>query len=146
MVKGETDSVYSKLKAQFDRLRPFAPITEINGLSFITSFTIDTFENNLGTKINVNEKENGKFSVLYKDLYGLNHNIVVSEEVLLENLTNLRNRLRISLVDNGENRFYMLHFAKSGNTIENEQTQLEQCVAELNNELDNILNFLNNDD
>ena len=146
MVKGETDSVYTKLRDQFDRLRPFAPITEINGLSFITSFTIDTFENNLGTKINVNEKENGKLSASYKDIYGLNHNIVVSEEVLFENLNNLRNRLRISLVDNGENRFYMLHFAKSGSTLEDEQTQLEQCVEDLNNELDNILNFLNNDD
>lgn len=146
MVKGETDSVYTKLKAQFDKLRPFAPIPESNSLSFITSFTIDTFEKNLSTEINVNEKENGKLSASYKDIYGLNHNIVVSEEVLFENLNNLRNRLRISLVDNGENRFYMLHFAKSGNTIDNEQTQLELCVAELNIELDNILNSLNNDD
>ena len=82
----------------------------------------------------------------YKDIYGINHNIVISEEVRFENITNLRSRLRISLVDNGNNRFYMLHFAKSGNTMEKEQNQLELCVAELNNELDNILNSLNNDD
>lgn len=145
MVKGETDSVYTKLKAQFDRLRPNAPFAESNNLSFITSFTIDSFENYLGTKTIINKKENGGFSMSYKDIYGINHNLAVSEDVLFENLNNLRNRLRISLVDNGENRFYMLHFAKSGNTMEKEKKKLELSVTELNNELDNILNSLNND-
>lgn len=106
MVKGQDDSTYLKLKAQYDRLMDVPVVGESDAaVKYLDTHKVSDFEKSLGTKIEIKKSKSGKRFGLF--VIGKKKNIVtISKNVGEANLKNLH----ISLCENQKKeRFYFIH-------------------------------------